>query len=339
MGVLGPASDNSQVADTLLLTEVAEGVHELRLPIPFEDGHVNVFMLPDGDEVDLIDCGMNQPESLELLREAMHQAAGPDARLRTLLVTHIHPDHYGAAGVLTHDWGAELYLHRLEIPLVHPRYLELDALVADVHRYLLANGVPEVDAEVMQNASRSFARSVSTSPRAIPLDGAERLRLGRRQLRVVWTPGHSPGHVCLFDPADGLLFAGDELLPEDTPNIGLHPQSTPNPLQDFMTSLRRLAAFAPSLVLPAHGRPFTTAQERVEQLIVFHEKRKDRILTLLGEQTLSAWDIALGLWGHREHHWEQRLALQEALAHLQAMAEEDRVEKLVSADAVRWCRS
>ena len=323
----------------LLLSEVARGVHELRLPIPFEDGHVNVFLLPVDGAVDLIDCGMNAHESLNLVKRAMREVAGTKAHARSLLVTHIHPDHYGAAGVITHDWGAQLYLHRLEIPLVHPRYLALDALVADVHRYLLANGVPVAEAEVMQNASRSFAKSVTTAPVAIPLDGAETLELGGRRLRVEWTPGHSPGHVCLYDPEDRLLFAGDELLPEDTPNIGLHPQSTPNPLTDFLVSLRRLADLEPSLVLPAHGRPFRNAGHRVEQLLRFHEKRKDRILALLGDRTMSAWEIALGLWGHRDHHWEQRLALQEALAHLQAMAEEDRLVKLVSADAVRWRRA
>jgi glyoxylase-like metal-dependent hydrolase (beta-lactamase superfamily II) len=323
----------------LLLTEVANGVYELRLPIPFEDGHVNVFLLPDGDVVDLIDCGMNAPESLDQLRTAMREVAGETAVLRKLLVTHIHPDHYGAAGVLTHDWGAQLYLHRLEIPLVHPRYLELDALVAEVHRYLLANGVPEDQAIVMQNASRSFAKSVTTAPIAIPLDGAETLELGTRTLRVEWTPGHSPGHVCLFDPQDRLLFAGDELLPEDTPNIGLHPQSTPNPLADFLNSLSRLAQLAPALVLPAHGRPFRTAAKRVAELLEFHERRKLRILEILGERTVSAWEVALGLWGQRAHHWEQRLALQEALAHLQTMAEEDQLLKLVSAEAVRWRRA
>ena len=323
----------------LLLTEVAPGVHELRLPIPFEDGHVNVFLLPVDGAVDLIDCGMNASESLDLLRMAIRRVAGDGARLGSLLVTHIHPDHYGAAGVVTHEWGAQLYLHRLEVPLVHPRYLALDALVAEVHRYLLANGVPEADAEVMQNASRSFAKSVTTAPAAIPLDGAETLEFGGRRLRVEWTPGHSPGHICLFDPEAGILFAGDELLPEDTPNIGLHPQSTPNPLADFLTSLARLAELEPSLVLPAHGRPFEDAGKRVAELTKFHEKRKDRILALLGDQTLSAWDIALGLWGHRSHHWEQRLALQEALAHLQAMAEEDRLAKLVSAEGVRWRRA
>ncbi len=323
----------------LLLSEVAPGVHELRLPIPFEDGHVNVYLLPDGADVDLIDCGMNAPESLDLLRTAMRRVAGERAAIRRLLVTHIHPDHYGAAGVLTHDWGAQLYLHRLEIPLVHPRYLELDALVAEVHRYLLANGVPESDAEVMQNASRSFAKSVTAAPVAIPLDGAETLELGARRLRVEWTPGHSPGHVCLFDTQDRLLFAGDELLPEDTPNIGLHPQSTPNPLADFLDSLRRLAQLAPALVLPSHGRPFSHAAERVEELLEFHERRKRKILEILDGRTVTAWEVALGLWGHREHHWEQRLALQEALAHLQTMAEQDQLLKLVSAEGVRWRRA
>lgn len=320
----------------LLLTQVADGVHELRLPIPFEDGHVNVFLLPDGDAIDLIDCGMNAPDSLDLLREAMVRVGGEGARVRHLLVTHIHPDHYGAAGVLTQEWGAELYLHRLEIPLVHPRYLALDALIDEVHRYLLANGMPENEAEVMQNASRSFASSVTTAPAAISLDGAETLAFGGRRLRVEWTPGHSPGHVCLFDLDDHLLFGGDQLLPEDTPNIGLHPQSTPNPLDDFLTSLRRLASLQPQLVLPAHGRPFRTARERVEELIQFHERRKSKIVDLIGDGTVTAWDIALGLWGRRSHHWETRLALQEALAHLQALAEEDRLVKLVSADGVRW---
>src|SRR5439155_17016350 len=141
----------------------------------------------------------------------------------------------------------------------------------------------------------------------------ETLTLGRRRLRVEWTPGHSPGHVCLFDPEDRLLFAGDELLPEDTPNIGLHPQSTPNPLHDFMTSLRRLASLDPRQVLPAHGRPFQTARERVDWLIEFHEARKQKILDLMGDRTVTAWDVALGLWGRRAHHWETRLALQEAL--------------------------
>src|SRR5579859_5385722 len=188
------------------MTEMAEGVFELRLPIPFEDGLVNVFLFTDGGEADLLDCGMNSEESVEIIREAMRRLGA--ARLRRLVVTHIHPDHYGAAGTLAGEGGADLYMHRLEVPLVHPRYVELEHLVAEVHRYLSINGVPEEEAEVLSNSQRALSQVVKPADPAVQLDGAEDVQLGHHLLHVEWTPGHSPGHVCLFERSSGLLFAG-----------------------------------------------------------------------------------------------------------------------------------
>src|ERR1041385_8408146 len=102
------------------LPSVAADVFELRLPIPWEDTHVNCFLLPDGEQVDMIDCGMSSRESFGLIAGALREIAGPRARLRRLVVTHIHPDHYGGAGEMTQRYGADLYLHRLEGPMVPP---------------------------------------------------------------------------------------------------------------------------------------------------------------------------------------------------------------------------
>src|SRR5438067_11927577 len=96
------------------LNEVAAGVFELRLPIPFEDGLVNVFLFKSGQEVDLLDCGMNSEDSLTAIHRALEQLGA--RRLRRLVVTHIHPDHYGAAGALAGEGLADLYMHRLEVP-------------------------------------------------------------------------------------------------------------------------------------------------------------------------------------------------------------------------------
>ncbi|MEP7105020.1 MAG: MBL fold metallo-hydrolase, partial [Chloroflexota bacterium] len=221
----------------LKLAEVAPGVHELSLPVPFEEGEVNIFLFRNGDHVDLIDCGMNQPESMAMVREGLRRVGG---RPRRLVVTHIHPDHYGAAGQMVEEFGMELYLHRLEVPLVHPRYLELETLVAEVGRHLSLHGVPTPEVEELKNASRSLRNFVTPAEADVQLDGAETLELGGRRLVVYWTPGHSPGHVCLFDPDARLLFSGDQLLAETSPNIGLHPQSTPNPLDDYVAALQRL---------------------------------------------------------------------------------------------------
>ena len=322
------------MVNELALSEVASGVFELRLPIPFEDHLVNVFLFADGDEVDLLDCGMNSDESVQAIYAAVSQVGAK--RIRRLVVTHIHPDHYGAAGVLAGDGGADLYLHRLEIPLVNPRYVELEHLVKEVHKYLLVNGVPADEAEVLSNSQRALSEVVSPAEAAAQLDGAETLDMGRRQLRVEWTPGHSPGHICLYDTSEKLLFAGDHMLPELSPNIGLHPQSTPDPLHEYLDGLKRLAAYEPSKILPAHGRPFTDAAGRVSTLAAHHRRRLDQILEIVSGGEMSAWEVALELWGPRENLYEKRLALQEGLAHLQALAVESRLEKLVRPDAVRW---
>jgi glyoxylase-like metal-dependent hydrolase (beta-lactamase superfamily II) len=323
------------VAVDLALTEIATGVFELRLPIPFEDGLVNVFLFPDGAEADLLDCGMNAEESLDLIHTAMRQLGAK--RLRRLMVTHIHPDHYGAAGALAGGPGlADLYIHRLEVPLVHPRYVELEHLVVEVRRYLLVNGVPAEEAEVLSNSQRALSQVVKTAEPSVQLDGAESVVMGRRRLRVEWTPGHSPGHICLHEHADGLLFAGDHILPDLSPNIGLHPQSTPDPLHEYLDGLRRMAALEPKRVLPAHGRPFENAKARVEALIAHHRRRLDQIMEIVGRDEKSAWQVALELWGPRENLYEKRLALQEGLAHLQALAVEGRVSKSVTPESVRW---
>ena len=318
----------------LALTEVAAGVFELRLPIPFEDGLVNVFIFADGDDADLLDCGMNAEESLRAIDEALDHLGA--RRLRRLVVTHIHPDHYGAAGVLAGDGRADLYMHRLEVPLVHPRYVELEHLVEQVRRYLLVNGVPEDEADVLSNSQRALSQVVKTADPTVQLDGAERIPMGTHTLRVEWTPGHSPGHVCLFDEEAGLLFAGDHILPELSPNIGLHPQSTPNPLGDYLDGLERMAALHPGLVLPAHGRPFADAGGRVAALVSHHRRRLSQIEEIVGAEEKSGWDVALELWGPRENLYEKRLALQEGLAHLQCLAVQDRVAKLVRPGSVRW---
>ena len=137
------------------LTEVAADVFELRLPIPFEDGLVNVFLFPDGNDADLVDCGMNTEESVDAIHAAVKRVGAK--RLRRLVVTHIHPDHYGAAGVFAGEGLADLYLHRLEVPLVYPRYVDIEHLISEVRTYLLVNGVPEGESEVMSNSQRALS--------------------------------------------------------------------------------------------------------------------------------------------------------------------------------------
>jgi N-acyl homoserine lactone hydrolase len=261
---------------------------------------VNAWAVSGGDRLVLVDTGMVETTPAIDAEWPARLRPWPELGEVTAVVnTHLHFDHCGGNRLFP---GVPIYVQRTE----HEAVAEPDYVVQWVHapglRYELVDG----DAEILPGIS------------------------------VLFTPGHSPGHVCLYDLDDRVLFAGDQLLPDISPNVGLHPQSTPDPLDDFVASLRRLVALQPALVLPAHGRPYRDAAGRAAYLEEHHRRRKDQILEITSGREMTAWEVALEVWGERRQVYERRLALQEGLAHLQALAVEGRLEKLATSERVTW---
>lgn len=199
------------------------------------------------------------------------------------------------------------------------------------------------------------ARRPSTMPGFTPaapdreIVPGELLDLPGRRLRAIWTPGHTPGHVCLHLeedhpaqlPGHGRLFSGDHLLPGITPHIGLYedPDDTTvtDPLGDYLASLERIAALTPAEVLPAHQHTFTDARARVGELLTHHEDRLTDLLTLLATP-LTPWQLAERMEWNRP--WSQipypsrNIAIAEAEAHLRRLVKLGRAEAV--AGVSRW---
>jgi len=190
----------------------------------------------------------------------------------------------------------------------------------------------------VKTASRAAREFVTVVEPDTLLEGAERLPVDESELEVVWTPGHSPGHCCFYWPARRVLFSGDHLLPKISPNIGLHPQSGADPLDDYLGSLDRIRPLEVNLVLPAHGDPFGDHRERIAAIMRHHDERKTALVDLARDGAKSGWQLAGGLFrGVMDRNvFQQRLALQETLAHCQSLAVEGRLRKDVSRKLVTW---
>jgi len=172
-------------------------------------------------------------------------------------------------------------------------------------------------------------------PAVTTAEDGDTIELGGRRLRMIWTPGHTDGHAVLFDESDGVLFAGDHVLPKITPNISLNPWSRDDPLGEFLGALRAVRALPVKRVLPAHRDPFDDLAGRVDELLAHHDARLARVLGIVRARERDAYAISTELFPDVTNPYEARFALAETLAHLRHLERTGHLIE-VAGDPARW---
>ena len=316
-------------------TEVLSGLYQLKVPIPDNPlGWVLPYLIPGDDGYTLIDCGWNTEEAFAALERELNELRLTFDDIKRLLVTHVHPDHYGLAGRIKEVCGAQVIIHQRERDFIRSRYRNPGQLLERVGIWLTENGVPKAEIEDLQRSSMP-ARSwvVPVEPDAV-LWGGETIDFGMYRFEVYWTPGHSPGHMCFYDRAQRVILTGDHVLPSITPNVGLHPQQQGNPLGDYLASLERLAPLEVEQVLPAHEYTFTDLQGRLKGIVEHHHERLDEMIAIVSQRgRATAYDVASGIvWTigtfDRFTSWMRRAAISETLAHLEYAVYEGRLRQV-----------
>ena len=188
-------------------------------------------------------------------------------------------------------------------------------------------GLGDADRSAMEDAFGGFRSLITGVPEILAL--ADGQRLG--EWEVLWTPGHDPGHVCLWRAGDGVLLCGDLLLPGFTPNIQPAPGHA-DTLQEFFDSLERVSRLPVRIVLPAHGAPYTAAGARALELRAHHRERLRRISELIAGHARTVEEVARSLFGDIDEAGDRMLAAMETHAHLRHLEIRGRAE--LSAD--RW---
>ena len=328
------------------MDELIPGVFRLPLPLPnLALHHVNTYLVRENSECLLVDTGWNTPEAFDSLKDQLAEVSVDFDDISQIVITHIHPDHYGLAGRLKQLSQAKIVFHYLEKDFIESRYINMDKLLRRLAQWLHTNGVPAEELSQLGTASVAMAKFVTPILPDVTLRGGETIDLGSFSFHVLWTPGHSSGHISLYEPQRKVLISGDHILPNITPSIGLHPQSRPNPLNDYLNSLNAIKQLEVSLILPGHEYPFTNLDQRIEQLILHHEKRNLEILGVLKATPKTAYRIATEITWMRDINgagWDnlgpldKRMAVLETLSHLEAMRAFGKLDKFVRDDTIYY---
>jgi glyoxylase-like metal-dependent hydrolase (beta-lactamase superfamily II) len=319
---------------------VRPGLWSIPVPIPNNPlRYVLVYAFETDRGPYIIDAGWNTDDAYQTLVAGLAHAGFDIADVQGLLVTHIHPDHYGLAGRVREASGAWVALHPADAALIHERYDDTADLLERVGTMLRRMGAPEDELASLQNASMPVLPFVSHGDPDILMEDGDKPEVPGWDLQAIWTPGHSPGHLCFWEAGNRLMLSGDHVLPRITPNIPFHPQAGANPLGDFINSLDKVAAYDAEEVLPAHEHRFVGLQARVDELKQHHHQRFLEAMAAITSGTDTAWGIAEHMqWSRpwsRIQGFMRRAAVGETVAHLRAL-EERGVLREIDGEPVRW---
>lgn len=272
------------------IEQVRDGVWAIPLPLP----HAGVvestlcYTLADSaGGVHLVDPGWGTDDNLARLKAGLRLAGFGLDDVRSITATHLHPDHLGLGTRLRTESGIPVALHRAEhAALTRPMYPEPDATI---ERWVVP--ADHVAALVAVITPRSEAPGFTAD---VVLDDGDRLDIPGRDVRVVHTPGHTAGSICLHDATDELFFSGDHVLPIINPGLGLGGFTVDDdPIGAALDSYARVEAFDDAEVCPGHGYRFRGLTVRARQIADRHRRRSGEIAALAAaDPGATVWTIA-----------------------------------------------
>jgi glyoxylase-like metal-dependent hydrolase (beta-lactamase superfamily II) len=311
------------------MKEVLPGIYQITLSLPdFSPDSVNIYLIKTEDGYAIVDTGWDSPLSFQSLENQLAEIGAHFTDIKQIIITHCHIDHLGMMVRFKNSHPNILYIPNREIPLIKLRFTGGDQYLPMTDKFLQSHGMPAAELTPPDVTLPVPENLASTQPDVL-LEGGEEIITGDYTLKVINTPGHTPGHIALYEPRKKFLFSGDVLLPTIVTNAAVNVQHIPFPLQQYLDSLRKLKELDIDLVLPGHEYPFTDHRKRIEELFRHYEKKSREIRKAMADgQTKTAFEVSKNLsrsertgidhWAEMSG-WDKRFAVLQSIAHLESL--------------------
>lgn len=315
--------------------DVGDGVYQVSVPFTNPLNDTLVYVMESKNGLVLVDAGWDDDTAWAGLQAGIEEIGYTMADIEGVVLTHYHPDHTGLVGRVREASGAWIAMHESDYYWFDLMSAERGPQWLEGHlENLTLAGASSADLEAFKVAGSGRA---PVGPESRPdriLGNDEMIPLAGRALRTVWTPGHTPGHVCFLLEEAKTMFTGDHVLEKTTPHVGsfVYPLDESDALADFMDSLRRVGDMDIVRGLGAHGVPIADVAARSAGLIAHHEERLDHLYRDFGEDRLSVWQVAERMRWYKP--WDElpslgkQMALSEGAAHLRHLVARGRVAQV-----------
>ncbi len=306
-------------------------IYAMFIPLPNNPlKSLNCYVVKTKERNLIIDTGFNMPECYEVLVNGLKELE-IDIDKTDLFLTHLHADHTGLASAIMKD-DSTIYMSRTDYEYIL-RNLNNEYWESMDISYLM-EGFGEEELRKIRSVNPSKVFNITKIFDAVIVEDNTKFNIGEYEFTCVFTPGHTPGHMCLYMEKEKILFSGDHILFDISPNITRW-KDVDNALADYLNSLEKIKKFDIRLTLPGHRDNNMDVYERIEQLIHHHDERlKETLRIVSSEPGLHAYAIAGQMrWAMKGKNWNEApvqqkwFAVGETLAHLDYLEAKNKVYK------------
>ena len=253
-----------------MLISKSPEIYRVRLKMPFNLKHINCYAIKGPKGWDIVDAGHNTNDNKKIWQMFMKQYQISKSEVRSIYITHHHRDHFGLANWLQQITGAPVYVSPEEVESISRSLHHSEQWVMALAEMYRKHGTPPDLAAWLSEEISQIVEYNDCLPQISLIENGDIVQLGQYNFRVLQTPGHSDGHISLYNEQQGMMFTGDHLLPDISTIIGWWPGAHPDPLNDYLKSLQVIKDLFCPILLPGHGNLFTNMPERIEQLNTHH---------------------------------------------------------------------